>query len=149
MRVPCVFIPMALMPAKFAIELSSVFALMPRPDARGYILSLHLPYFVSTGCNMVKRSYLGTYDKLFMARNEALRMAATSSAALPVPCPSNPCKQKHILSVGYHCVSCSQHPYTFRHHMSLLQHSPEHAVHGMQQTLQDRQHPVVNMGDSV
>ena len=84
---------MELMPASDAMAPSNAFALIPPPDASGYIRSLHLPNFVSTGCRIVKRSYLGIYVRLFSARREAFLMADTSSAALPVPCPSRPYKQ--------------------------------------------------------
>ena len=77
--------PIELMPASAAMSPSSTLALIPPPEANGYMRSLHLPNLVSTGCRMVKRSYLGMYVTLLIARKDAFLLAATSSAALPVP----------------------------------------------------------------
>ena len=105
--------PIELIPASDAMSPSKALALMPPPDARGYMRSLHLPYLVSTGWRMVKRSYLGTYVMLLSARRDAFLMAETSSAAFPVPCPNEPCKQNGngLLQVHVHdgTVIASQH----------------------------------------
>lgn len=90
-REPWVLIPMELMPARDAMSPNRALARMPPPDARGYMRSLHLPNLVSTGWRMVKRSYRGMNVTLLRARRDAFRMAATSSAAFPVPCPNAPC----------------------------------------------------------